>query len=59
MAESDGLENRCAFVAPWVRIPLPPPRQQPSASAARCRSREAHGGRKMLKRCDISSEIDA
>ncbi len=24
MAESDGLENRCALVAPWVRIPLPP-----------------------------------
>ncbi len=24
MAESDGLENRCVPVAPWVRIPLPP-----------------------------------
>ncbi len=23
--ECDGLENRCALWAPWVRIPLPPP----------------------------------
>ena len=25
VAESDGLENRCASWVPWVRIPLPPP----------------------------------
>ncbi len=24
VAESDGLENRCALWVPWVRIPLPP-----------------------------------
>ena len=24
VAESDGLENRCTFWVPWVRIPLPP-----------------------------------